>query len=212
MRGLHPSRRASGRRILAAGSVVAIVTSVNACGVTSRLKTEPVVLAALNRCLVKQGIAHPEDIPGPSQDERPLPILIGIRGARVPVGVTRGQFQAAMKKCGAGFVRVAPSAVTDRALQQRVRLAAACLARNGFTLPAPNFPGPGPVLDTSGVDTTSSRWLATVKGCLDTKQQLTQGALEKCMGARALEGSAKTNPAFEQSYLGLHRCLRKASA
>lgn len=196
-----------GRRILSMVGFIAVAVSVVACGTSARNKTEPVALTELNRCLVGHGIAHPENTPRPSPQELAVPSLIAIRGLRVPIGVTRTRFEGALKECGAGSLHVAPAPVTSAVLQERIVELRSCLARNEFRLPPPNFPGPGPVLDTSGVDIASARWVATATGCGFTRQ-LTQATLTKCMGVPALEGAAKTNPAFQRRYLGLARCLR----
>jgi hypothetical protein len=203
------SKRIALHGFLASIAAVAMMTSLVACGVSSFDRAGPASFTELNRCLEKHGVAHPENIPGPNQEERTLPSLIGVRGVRVPLGVTRVQFEGALRECGAGYLRVAPAPVTSPVLQGRVLRVTACLARNGFMLPPPNFHGPGPVLDTSSVNVASAKWVATVRGCQITRQQLTQTALSKCMDAKALEGNAGGNMTFEQQFLGLSRCLKR---
>jgi hypothetical protein len=203
------SERVTLHGVLASITAAAIMTSLVACGVSSFDRTGPAFFTELSRCLEKHGVAQPENIPGPNQEERTLPSLIGVRGVRVPLGVTRVQFEEALRKCGASYLRVAPASVTSPVLQGRVLRVAACLARNGFMLPPPNFPGPGPVLDTRRVNVASAKWVATVRGCQITRQRLTQAALRKCMGAKVLEGAAKTNPIFQARISELPRCLRR---
>ena len=202
---LEVLRRA--RRRAAAGAIVVTVTSLAACGISMRSKTEPVVFAALNSCLEKHGIARPENTARPTQEELAIPRLIGLGGMRVPIGVTRAQLEGALKQCGADFIHVAPAPVTSAVLQHGIVELRTCLANNGFSLPPPNFSGGAPALDTHGIAVASARWVATVRGC-ETTPRLTQSALTRCMGARTLEGAAKTNSSFGQHFLELTHCLR----
>jgi hypothetical protein len=196
------------RYVLLAAVCLAVATALTACGTSKRLRTEPVALNELNRCLKQHGVPNPEKTQAPSPQELAIPTLISARGARVPVGVDRATFEKALKDCDEGELQVAPAPITSQAMQKRIGALRLCLARNGYTLPAPNFPGPGPVLDTGKVDIESARWAATATGCGVTTE-LTPTALSACMGgAQALSGSAKTNPAFQRAYLQLAGCLK----
>src|ERR1700694_3505435 len=105
----HPALRVRPRRpwvptpISVMVAVAVTVTSLAACGISTRIKTEPVFFTALNSCLEKHGIAHPETTPRPTQEELAIPRLISLGGMRVPIGVTRTQLEGALKQCGADF-------------------------------------------------------------------------------------------------------------
>ncbi len=214
----HVTQISVARSKMAAVTVVAIaaVTLVAGCGTsTSRTVTSPVRDDAtasgkteFTRCLQSYGIAQPEDVRGRTRDELAVPGLSGIYGLRVPVGVTRETFAAAVKTCSGGELHVGRVAVTSPVLQHQILGLVSCLSRNGFSLPSPNFPGPGPVLDVSKVNIASARWVATATGCY-VDNRVTSGALERCLGRRGLRGSAETNAVFQQRLLELPRCVKK---
>jgi hypothetical protein len=201
----------SSRRIYRGISILAllnVIVVLGACGGLNSGYLNPVGgIARLDNCLKKYGVRHPEHVEKPSEEELTLSLLIGLRGMSVPIGVTREQFQAALDECGAGNLAVAPAPVTNPILQERVVTLRACMERNGYQLPPPNFPGPGPVIDTSGINIMSARWRATAKGC-GIDRQLTPAALVACVGKDGLEGEAQHNTEFEIHILGLRRCLR----
>jgi hypothetical protein len=206
--GQQKNANLKARLLLSIGAFIALATALAACGsVSKRIKTEPVPLTALNRCLERHGVPDPEKTQTPTPQELAIPSLLAVRGVRVPVSVNRATFKEALAKCDAGSLQVAPSPITDKRLQNRINAMRVCLARNGYILPPPNYPGPGPVLDTSMVDIASARWVATATGCGVTKE-LTPAALEVCMGKNALSGGAKTNVAFQRKYLQLAGCLK----
>lgn len=160
------------------------------------------------RCLQAHGIAHPEDVGGRSPAELAVPGLSGVYGLRVPVGVKRATFASAVKTCSDGQLHVGRMAVTSPVQQRHILGLASCLSRNGYSLPSPNFPGPGPVLNVSKVNIASARWVATATGCY-VDNQVTNRALERCLGERGLRGSADTNPVFQQRLLELPRCVKQ---
>jgi hypothetical protein len=200
---------------LIGASAVAVVSAgvLAACG-ANLAAIGPGSLTALDKCLEKHGIAHPEESAPASSVEKTIPILLGIRGIHVPREATQTEFEGALKTCGAADVRVAPAPITNPLLQQRVERLAQCLAANGFRLPPPDFPGPGPVLDTQGVDIASARWIATARACSVTTGvaykgvRLNEALLKACLGDQALEGAARTNAQFQRRIEGLPACLR----
>jgi hypothetical protein len=206
------------RRVVEMAATMAAAISISACGTSGHVIVVSTFAGAggskssagseFIRCLERSGIAHPEDLPGRSREELAVPGLTGVYGMRVPVGVNRAKFAAALKKCSSGELHVGRVPVTSTAFQRQIRRLAACLAGNGYTLPPPNFPGPGPVINTSGVNIASARWEATATGCY-VDNQLNQAALTKCMGPQALEGMAETNTLFQQRLLELPRCLKR---
>jgi hypothetical protein len=160
------------------------------------------------RCLQSHGIAHPEDVGGRTREELAVPGLSGIYGLRIPLGVEPATFAVAVKNCSRGRLHVGRVAVTGPVLRHNILGLASCLSRNGYSLPAPNFPGPGPVLDVSKVNIASARWVATATGCY-VNNQVTNKALERCLGTRGLRGSSETNTVFRQRVLELPRCVKK---
>jgi len=146
--------------------------------------------SALRACLQKQGITLPKRplAPGGSAAGGPPaggpggdpysgrapgggpgargPFGRGARiGPRLPEGVTRAHFEAALKKCGgAAFGH---SGRLDSA-QARERFAkfAQCMRRNGVNLPAPNTSGNGPIFNTRGIDTNSAPFKAADAKCM----------------------------------------------
>jgi hypothetical protein len=123
--------------------------------------------AALRECLKKSGITLPKRTPrqGAAPGAGGLPGGTGTpgtgAGAKLPNGVTRAQFQAALKKCGAGnFVRRGSGAGGARFAKFET-----CMRQNGVNLPAPNTSGKGPIFNTKGIDTTSAKFKAAASKC-----------------------------------------------
>jgi hypothetical protein len=208
-------KRAFVRSTVVACVALLISALITACGVSSLSTTIPLrtVPAALNGCLAKHGIEHPEDTSVPSKQELAIPMLLGTYGLRVPRGVARVKFEAALKQCGMGEARVGQVPITSPILRRQIEGLRACLARNGFGLPSPDFSGSAPVLDTRDIEIRSARWVATVKGCEVTGRDyagpaLSEALLIRCLGKRGLEGEAKTNAIFQARILELPTCLR----
>jgi hypothetical protein len=196
--------------IVALGASVAALV---ACGTTGGRTVNgstavPEFFEHLNTCLKAHGIANPEASARAADAERMIPALLGTGGIPVPSGVTKPQYEAALRRCGVTNVHVGRVAITNPLVRRKILSVRSCLANNGFTLPAANFPGPGPVLDTNRIDVGSARWGATVMGCSVT-QALTKVALSVCMGKDVLSGPA-TGAHFEDHLLALPACLKKA--
>jgi hypothetical protein len=129
--------------------------------------------SAIRECLQKNGVTLPQRTPGSGSPAgaRAFP---GTGGEPVlPKGMTRSQFEAALKKCGGsnfgarggrpggpGFRRV-----SSPAFKQALTKYAECLRQNGINLPAPNTSGKGPVFSTKGIDTTSPQFRAATMKC-----------------------------------------------
>jgi hypothetical protein len=124
---------------------------------------------ALSSCLKKAGITLPSApsgaTPQPGGPGAGGPGG-GAGGIQLPKGVTQAQFQAALKKCGAGNLSQGGGGALNSA-SARAGLAkyAACLRQNGVNVPAPNTSGKGPVFDTKGIDTSSSKFKAAQSKC-----------------------------------------------
>jgi hypothetical protein len=123
--------------------------------------------AAIRECLKKEGVTLPTRKPGqqPGADGFPG------GGSQLPVGVTRTKLQAALKKCGGGFVvkRGGFAGGTARFSTPEAKKAlakfAACLRENGVKVGAPNTSGKGPIFNTSGVDTKGAQFATAEAKC-----------------------------------------------
>jgi len=123
--------------------------------------------AALRTCLQQNGITLPRLKAG----QRRTPGTGGPFGAggagaaaKLPNGVTRAQFQAALKKCGGTQFRGGKGFAAGGA--QRFTKFAACMRKNGVKLPQPNTSGKGPIFNTKGIDTTSASFKAADAKCV----------------------------------------------
>jgi hypothetical protein len=118
--------------------------------------------SALRSCLKKNGVTLPERKPG----RRGVPFGGGANGApQPPQGVTRAQLQAAFKKCGGGFARPGRGIGAPGAKQRYTKFAA-CMRKNGVSLPTPNTSGKGPIFDTKGIDTASAAFKSAAAKCV----------------------------------------------
>ncbi|HEV7527384.1 MAG TPA: hypothetical protein VGO29_00630 [Solirubrobacteraceae bacterium] len=121
---------------------------------------------ALRSCLQKQGITLPAP---PSGGGRP-PGAAGAagpgarRGLQPPAGVSQSQFEGALKKCGAGN-RPPGGGLNSASARAGLVKYAACLRQNGVNVPEPNTTGKGPVFNTAGIDTTSSKFKSAQSKC-----------------------------------------------
>ncbi|HEX3518447.1 MAG TPA: hypothetical protein VHT29_05380 [Solirubrobacteraceae bacterium] len=125
---------------------------------------------ALRECLAKNGITLPKRTPGQAGGGGFLGGAAG-GGPQLPKGVTRAQYEAAVKKCG-GFAggRIAPGAAgTQRfkspAFTQALTKFAACMREKGVKLPTPNTSGKGPIFNTSGLNPASAPFKAAQTKC-----------------------------------------------
>lgn len=193
-------------------TVVPALVGLLACGCgTVRIGFPPGTGSdALNGCLRRQGITDSEVIKRLTPEELAVPAALTFEPTPLPRNVTRVQYERALRKCGgAQYIKALDRRpVTTAVARERLLAIQQCLARNSYTVPAPNLRGPGPVFDTSGIDIAGARWQATVIGC-ETTAQLTQRDLTTCVGARALREPA-ASPRAERLLLELRRCLRTA--
>ena len=151
---------------------------------------------AIRECLQKNGVTLPQRTPGSGAPGGGFPGAGG--GPTLPKGVTRAQFEAAMKKCGGGNFGVrsgraggtgfrrANSPVFKAALTKY----AACLRQNGIDIPAPNTSGNGPIFSTKGIDTSSAKFRSATLKC---RASLT-GAFRRPQGPAGAQGAATTPP------------------
>jgi hypothetical protein len=120
--------------------------------------------AALRECLKKNGITLPKRAPG--QRRRPGGGgFLGGGGAapQLPKGVTRAQYEAALKKCGGGAFGRPRSA--NPAFRRALVKFADCMRENGVKIPEPNTSGKGPIFTTKGINTSSAQFRAAEAKC-----------------------------------------------
>jgi hypothetical protein len=115
--------------------------------------------SALRECLQKNGVTLPKRTPG----QRPLGGFLG-GPAGLPNGVTRGQMEAALKKCGGAFGGGLRRFGNPRYRQALVTFAA-CMRENGVDVPEPNTSGNGPVFSTKGLETNSIKFRTAERKC-----------------------------------------------
>jgi hypothetical protein len=135
----------------------------------------PPRFAAIRECLRKNGIALPKRTFGPNDRAPRRSFRAGgsVGGPLLPKGVTRTQFEAALKKCGGhdfGRRFGAPNGPGFRAtnspgLREGLAKFAACLRHNGINVPAPNTSGKGPIFSTKGIDTGSPKFRQATTKC-----------------------------------------------
>jgi hypothetical protein len=133
--------------------------------------------AALRECLKKSGLtAPPPRAPGIGG------LIGGSGGFKLPKGVSKAQYEAALKKCGgfprggfkggagglkgrAGGFKGGAGGFKTAAGKGALAQFAACMSQNGVKIPAPNTSGRGPIFNTKGVDTTSAKFKAAELKC-----------------------------------------------
>jgi hypothetical protein len=120
--------------------------------------------AAFRECLQKNGISLPKFTPGkrPSHPGGSF----GAGTPTLPKGVSKTQYEAAIKKCGGspgGFGKGAR--FNSPAIKQALAKFATCMRKNGENVPAPNTSGKGPVFSTKGLNTSSSKFKEAESKC-----------------------------------------------
>jgi hypothetical protein len=123
---------------------------------------------AMRECLQKAGITLPKRTPGQGRPPGVGGFLGGGAGAggpKLPPGVTRTQFEEALKKCGGGTFAGGRGRFDSPAFKQSLTKFVACMRENGVNLPTPNTSGSGPIFDTKGLDTSSAQFRAAEAKC-----------------------------------------------
>jgi hypothetical protein len=121
---------------------------------------------ALRECLAKNGVTLPTRKPGQPRQGGGADGLPG-GGPQLPAGVTRAQYEAAVKKCGGNpRARLGGGArLSSPAFKQALAKFATCMGQNGVSLPAPNTSGNGPIFNTGGVNTASAKFKTAAAKC-----------------------------------------------
>lgn len=120
---------------------------------------------AVRECLQKNGITLPQRTPGARRPQGAGGLLGGAGGPQLPKGVTRAQYEAALKKCGGGFFAGRTGRFKGPAYQQAIAKFATCMRENGVNVPQPNTSGNGPVFSTKGLNTNSPQFKAAETKC-----------------------------------------------
>lgn len=124
--------------------------------------------AAMRECLQKNGIALPKRTPGARPGGGFFPGAGAGGGPQLPSGVTRAQYEAALKKCGGGHFFAAGGArarLNNPVFKAALAKYGECLRQNGINVPAPNTAGNGPIFDTKGINTSSPQFRAASVKC-----------------------------------------------
>lgn len=144
---------------------------------------------AMRECLQKNGITLPKRTPGQRRPPGGAGGFLGAAGGpSLPKGVTRAQYEAALKKCGAGnfAARGGAARFKSPAFQAALTKFASCMRKNGVNIPAPNTSGTGPVFSSKGLNTSSHQFQAAEVKC----RSVLTGAFRRARGAGGPGGAA----------------------
>jgi hypothetical protein len=123
---------------------------------------------AIRECLQKNGIKLPKRNLGQHSPGGPGGLggfQGGATGPQLPSGVTRAQYEAALKKCGGGAFPGRGRRFQSPAFKQALDKFASCMRENGVKVPEPNTSGNGPIFSTKGIDTTSRKFKTAEAKC-----------------------------------------------
>ena len=145
-------------------------TATPSTGASAQARGRHGRFAALRECLQKNGITLPKRTPGkrPTPGGRAASSAAAAAGS-YPKGVTRAQYEAALKKCGGSAARLRRAGGARRfsspAAKKALAKFATCMRENGVNVPAPNTSGKGPIFNTKGLDTNSAKFKAAEPKC-----------------------------------------------
>ena len=135
--------------------------------------------AALRECLKKNGVVLPQRTPGKRHAPGAAGLLGAVGGPVLPKGVSLARYDAVLRKCGGGLARRFKGGrarfSSPEAKTALVKFSA-CMRENGIKLAEPNTSGKGPIFDTKGIDTASSKFTAAERKC--------RTDLQSALGAR----------------------------
>jgi hypothetical protein len=145
------SKSSSTSSAAAAGARTGAAPSTSATGASR--------ISALRECLQKDGVTLPKPGAGGALGG----LLLYGRGRPLPKGLSRAQYEAALKKC-AGSLPPRRPFNNATGLQAFALQFAACMRQNGINLPVPKT-GKGPVFNTKGLNTSSPQFRAAFVKC-----------------------------------------------
>jgi hypothetical protein len=119
---------------------------------------------AIRECLQKNGITLPQRTPGTPRTPGAGGFLGG-GGPQLPKGVTRAQYEAAVKKCGGRALGGGLNRLKSPVYRQALAKFATCMRENGVNVPQPNTSGSGPVFNIKGLNTASATFKAAESKC-----------------------------------------------
>jgi hypothetical protein len=115
--------------------------------------------AALRACLQKDGITLPKFTPG----KRPSG---AIHGPILPKGVSKSQYEAAVKKCGGrGAFAGGANRFSSAAIKQALAKFSACMRENGVAIPKANTSGKGPIFNAKDLNTSGAKFKTAESKC-----------------------------------------------
>jgi hypothetical protein len=161
----------------------------------------------------RHGVPNAEVQIGRGAAQEPARVtVLGLYGTSVPAGVSRAHYEAALGACAQGFQRygIVP---LQSIVRQRIAAVVACLELNGYHMVTQNSSNPGALINTPGVDTMTTSWIATLHGCEVTTRRnyrgppLSRAGLERCIGAQALAETATATTQFKRRVLELETCM-----
>jgi hypothetical protein len=183
----HVNRRKPATAALGLAALLLVSLGLAACGSSSKSSSTSTTattsastgtgtkgagrFAAVRECLEKEGITLPKRTPGEKRPPGGAGGFLGGGGAggaagpKLPAGVTRAKYEAALKKCGGGFVRGDTARFDNPTFKAALAKFATCMRQNGVNVPAPNTSGKGPVFDTKGIDTSSTQFKTAEAKC-----------------------------------------------
>jgi hypothetical protein len=126
--------------------------------------------ATLRECLQKNGITLPKLTPGKPQSP-------GTPRSFLPKGVTKAQYEAAIKKCGGpAFFAGGRNRFNTPAFKQALVKFAACMHENGVAVPKANTSGNGPIFSSKGLNMSSAKFKAAETKCRPDLNAALRGA------------------------------------
>jgi hypothetical protein len=131
---------------------------------------------ALRECLSRNGVSLPRRRRG---QRAPGGGIFRGNGSRLPNGVSRAKFEAALKKCGAGARVARRGRLLTPAYRRAVASFAACMREHGVYLPAPNTSGRGPIFSTPPAARTGPAFHSALRACRGLLAPAAPGGPEK---------------------------------
>jgi len=114
---------------------------------------------AFRECLQKNGVTLPKFSP----PQRPAP---GTSRPALPTGVSKAQYETAVKKCGgSGLFAGGRGRFQSTTVKQALAKFATCMRANGVNVPKANTSGKGAIFDSKGLKTSSAKFKAAEAKC-----------------------------------------------